>query len=100
MIQTKYSGFGRTTLAWAAYYGQVEVVRLFLDNGTNVNAKGKSGQVSLHRGTWDPTWVAAMRLLNIGAIVNTKCNMARHLLTQHNLEKLSWSDCTWIEEQV
>ena len=41
-ISTPKIAPGRTALAWAAFGGHVEVVRLLLENGANIHAQNSS----------------------------------------------------------
>jgi ankyrin repeat protein len=47
-VNVKDDEYGGTPLHWAAWYGHVEIARLLLQNGAEVNAKERNGWTPLH----------------------------------------------------
>ena len=62
ITEIKDTAFGWTPLAWAARYGQVEVVRLLLDKGANVNTRDKHKSTPLQNAVQSGN-LETMRLL-------------------------------------
>jgi hypothetical protein len=47
-VNVKDDGYGWTPLHWAAYNGHIEISRLLLQNGAEVNARSSNGYTPLH----------------------------------------------------
>lgn len=47
-LDTRKSKSGRRPLNWASFYGHSEIVKLLIDNGTNINAQNNSGFTAIH----------------------------------------------------
>jgi ankyrin repeat protein len=64
--------FGRTALHWAAWYGQVAVVRELIARGADVNAKNKLSTTPLHEAAWRNHVNVVRELLGRGADANAR----------------------------
>ncbi|MCC6003801.1 MAG: ankyrin repeat domain-containing protein [Thermofilum sp.] len=71
-VNAKYGDSDLTPLHWAAFLGHVDVVRLLLEHGAEVNARNKYGETPLHRAAAYGRADAARLLLEHGADVNAR----------------------------
>lgn len=63
---------GLTALMWAALYGHLKTVQVLLEKGSNVNARGNSGETALIYAAVKGHTSIIQALLNAGADVNAK----------------------------
>ena len=63
---------GNTRLHWAAREGHTMIARLFIQAGTDVNAKNNDSLTPLHLAAWRGRTETAQTLLQAGANVNAK----------------------------
>ncbi|MBS1959121.1 MAG: ankyrin repeat domain-containing protein [Bdellovibrionales bacterium] len=72
LIDRAYIGDGRTALHQAAASGNVRLIRTFISNGANVNAKNTSGETPLHLASRFGHVDAVRYLISAGARVDEK----------------------------
>ena len=72
-----YIGDGRTALHQAAAIGNVNVLKLLMSHGAEVNAKNSSGETALHLAARFGHLEAAKYLVRAGAAVNEKTKFTR-----------------------
>jgi len=65
---------GRTALHYAVWYGWVEIVKLLIEAGADVNAKSNEGDTALHDTVLKNRVEIARMLIKAGADVNAKYN--------------------------
>ena len=70
--------YGKTSLHWATqYWGNVEIVRMLIDAGADVNLKDNNGDTPLHIASSSLDLDLVLLLLNGGADPNVKDNSSR-----------------------
>jgi ankyrin repeat protein len=75
--------FGRTSLHWAESRGDIDVCKILLDAGADVNIQEmENGQTALHSAIWKKDIKIAQMLLNAGAVVNLKDKKKRTVLKE------------------
>jgi ankyrin repeat protein len=75
--------FGRTALHWAESRGDIDVCKILLDAGADVNIQEMEiGQTALHSAIWKEDIKIAQMLLNAGADVNLKDKKKRTVLKE------------------
>ena len=61
---------GKIALHYASIHNHVLILKLLIDNGSNVNLKDKMGMTSLHRASLGGHKEAAKMLIDSGALLN------------------------------
>jgi ankyrin repeat protein/cell division protein FtsB len=85
-VNVKDNWDGYTPLHWAVETGHVEIIRLLLQNGADVNAKSNVGHTPLHCSAWNGHVDILHLLVENGAnleVQNIDGNRALHFATYH-----------------
>lgn len=63
---------GRTLLAYAAFYGRLDLLKYLVSRGANINAADRNGYTPIHGAVQEQRMDVIQYLLSLGADVNAK----------------------------